>query len=152
MAATFLPLNAASGRRQGLRAEVSLTSAQLLALFTTAVTIVPAPGVGYMIVPRTLIITFVGGSVAYLNGSTGVTSFKVGSTTLAVGGSEAIWLTTVSPNRKIQVLPWAGTTDTAANPPTEDNAALTLSAATANFTAGNGVARVTAYYDIEPTT
>jgi hypothetical protein len=156
LAGTFSPLDLGKGtfpvNAQLRRLSVGLTSAQLLALFTTPVTIVPAPGVGFTIVPTVIVITFVGGSVAYLNGGGGASSFTLGGLSLAVGGAEAIWLVTVSPNRKQQVLPWAGTTDTAASPPAEDNAPLQLSKATANFTAGNGVAQVTAYYTIEPTT
>src|SRR5271154_4081816 len=147
------PFSADPGRVGILRRSVGLSSAQILGLDGAPVTIVPAPGAGFMIVPILIVIQFVGGTVAYLNGSTGVTSFSIGSVlNQAVGGSEAIWLVTVAPNRRTQTLLWLTKTGTAANPPAEDNQPLTLGGATANFTAGTGVAQVTAYYTVEPTT
>jgi len=134
--------------------DVTLSSAQILALFTTAVTLVPAPGVGFFINPIFVKMTFVGGGVAYLDGGGGAVTFAVGGLSDALA-SNAIFLVTVSPNRRTQVLSWAaaaigvGITGTAANPPTEDNAVFTIGKATANFTAGTGTMRLTAYYTIE---
>lgn len=154
LAATFLPTLSDPGRIQTLRREVSLTSANILNLNTIPITILPAPGVGYFISPKRVTIKFTGGTVAYTNGSSAVTKFVLGTSTTAVqlvGGSEAIWLVTIAPNKRIQVIPWAGTTDTAANPPLEDNGALTLQAGTANLVAGNGTAEIVVEYSIEPT-
>lgn len=134
-----------------LRSEVTLTSAEILALEATPVTIVPAPGAGLMIVPHRMVIKFIGGSVAYTNGSSGVSKFTVGDTVQNIGGSEAIWLVTVAPNKRVQILPWAST-GTAGNPPTEDNAPLQIAFGTADLAAGNGIAEIVAYYHIEPTT
>lgn len=134
-----------------LSASVNLTSAQLSALLGTPVNLVPAPGVGFRIVVALIIIRFFGGSVAYTDAG-GAVSFAIGSANLALA-SNAIFLVTVSPNRRIETVGWAAETlDTAANPPTDDNAPMTISKATNNLAAGNGTARITTYYTIEATT
>lgn len=136
--------------------DVSLSSAQILALLGTPVTLVPAPGVGFALMPQFCKIIFTGGGVAYTDAG-GAVSLTLGTLSVALA-SNAIFLVTVSPNRRIQVLvPFAaaigaGVTGTAANPPTEDNAALTLTKITNNFAAGTGTAKITIYYSIEPTT
>ncbi|SRR6266568_2741875 len=131
-------------------AEVSLTSAQLLALLGTPVQIVPAPAAGFRIVPLYFKIIYTGGSVAYTDAG-GAVSFSVGTMSYPLA-SNAIFLVTVSPNRRSQDFVSPGATDTAANPPTDDGAALNISKATNNLAAGNGTAKVTCYYVIEPTT
>jgi hypothetical protein len=94
------------------------------------------------------------GSAAYTDAG-GAVSLSVGSITVALA-SNAIFLVTTSPNRRTQILDFAaaaagtGLTGTAGNPPTEDNAAFTISKATNNFAAGNGTMHITIYYTIEP--
>jgi hypothetical protein len=136
-------------------AELTLSSAQLLALFTTPVTLIPAPGVaGWFTLPHKIIMRFLAGSVAYVDGGGGAITFACGSLSVPLA-SNAIVLVTTSPNRRIQVVDWAaaaagtGVTGTAGNPPTEDNAAFTISKATANLTAGNGTMKITVYYTTE---
>lgn len=139
-----------------LRADLTLTSAQILALFTTAVQLVAAPGVGFWICPYMVIMRLIGGSAAYVDGGGGAVSIGAGTMSIALA-SNAIFLVTVSPNTRKQVIPLyaaavgVGNTDTAANPPTEDNAALTISKATGNFTAGTGTMHISVYYTIEST-
>jgi hypothetical protein len=123
----------------------ALTSPQILALFTTPITLVPAPGVGFTIIPILIVIKLFGGGAAYLDGGGGAITFANGSMSAALG-SNAIFLVTVSPNRRIQSFPWPGATDTAGNPPSDDNAALTIGKATGNFTAGTGTATVLCWY------
>jgi hypothetical protein len=142
----------------GLQAiDVVLSSAQILALFTGAITLIPAPAVGYHLVVRYIKMILFGGSVAYLDGGGGAVTFAVGGQSVALA-SNAIFLVTVSPNRRIQNLDFlsaavgTGVTGTAANPPTEDGAAFTIAKATGNFTAGNGTMKITLYYSVEPTT
>lgn len=140
----------------GLQAvDVVLTSAQILALQTGAITLISAPGVGFHIVPHYVKMIFTGGSVAYTDAG-GAVSFAVGSQAVALA-SNAIFLVTVTPNRRIQNLAvlaaavGVGVTGTAANPPTEDAAPLTIAKITNNFAAGNGTMKLTIYYTIEPT-
>jgi hypothetical protein len=145
------------GPSTGLQvADVTLTSAQILLLQTTPVTLIPAPGItGWMIVPRTLILRFLAGSAAYTDVG-GAVSFLVGANVTAALASNAIFLVTTAPNRRTQMLDFlasaagAGITGTAGNPPTEDNAAMTISKATNQFAAGNGTMHITVYYTVEP--
>lgn len=128
----------------------ALSSANILALQTTPVTLVPAPGVGFMNVPILIVIKFFGGSIAYTDAG-GAVSFAAGSASAALAAN-AIFLVTTSPNRRIQSFPWPGATDTAGNPPTDDNAALVIQKATNNFAAGNGTATILVWYYVVPTT
>lgn len=135
--------------------DTTLTSAQLLALFTGPVTIIPAPGVaGWFLNIDKVVMRLLAGSAAYTDAG-GAVSLTVGSLTVALA-SNAIFLVTVAPNRRIQVVDYAaaaagtGVTGTAGNPPTEDNAAFTMSKATGNLAAGNGTMHLTTYYTTEP--
>ena len=135
--------------------DVTLTSAQILLLQTTPVTIVPSPGVtGWFTKPEKIVLRYIGGTVAYTDAG-GAVSFLVGANMAAALASNAIFLVTVAPNRRIQVLDFyasaagAGITGVAANPPTEDNAAMTISKATNQFAAGNGTMHITVYYTTE---
>jgi hypothetical protein len=133
--------------------EVTLTSAQILALLTVPVTLVPAPGAGFYICPLLVVMKLIAGSAAYTDAG-GAVSLGAGTLTVALS-SNAIFLVTTSPNTRKQLIhPLAaavgvGNTDTAANPPTEDNAAFAISKVTNNFAAGNGTMRITTYYTIE---
>lgn len=127
---------------------IALTSAQILLLLGTPVQVVPAPGVGKMIIPLWARIDFSGGSVAYTNAG-GAVGFNLGSRTVQAVAEGMI--TTVSPNKTHQFTPFAAGVDTAANPPTDENAALTISKITNNYAAGNGTALVTVYYVVEDT-
>jgi hypothetical protein len=129
---------------------VVLSSAQILALLGTPVQLVPAQGVGFSIIPTMIVIKFFGGGVAYTDAG-GAVQFTNGSMSVALG-SNAIFLVTVSPNRRLQSFPWPGATDTAGNPPSDDNAALFISKLTNNFAAGNGTATVLVWYYVVPTT
>lgn len=125
--------------------DITLSSAQLLALLSTPVTIVPAPGLtGWTINPLEAIIRLLGGSAAYTDVG-GAVSFVIGSASFALA-SNAIFLVTVSPNRAIQRFFMPTATDTAANPPTDDNAAMTISKVTNNLAAGTGTCHITTYY------
>lgn len=129
-------------------ADITLSSAQILALQTTPVTIVPAPGVaGWTINPILFILRLLAGSAAYTDVG-GAVSFSIGTASQALA-SNGVFLTTVSPNRAIQRIAGFSATDTAANPPTDDNAPLNISKATNNFAAGNGTMHITVYYTIE---
>jgi hypothetical protein len=128
----------------------SLSSANILALLGTPITLVPAPGAGFVIVPIMIDIVLFAGGAAYTDAG-GAVSFNIGSASVALPNNN-IFLVTVSPNKRIQTFPWAGATDTAGNPPTDDNGALTISKATNNFAAGNGTAKITVHYLVIATT
>jgi len=128
----------------------ALSSAQLLALLGTPVSLVPAPGVGFTIVPLMIVIEFFGGSAAYTDAG-GAVSLNIGTASQALS-TNAIFTTATSPNKQIQRINGFAATDTAGNPPTDDNGALTISKATNNFAAGNGTAKVLVHYLVLPTT
>jgi len=135
--------------------DVTLTSAQILALFTGAITLIPAPGVtGWFLNIDKIVMRLLAGAAAYTDAGGGAVTFAVGGLSVPLA-SNAIFLVTTSPNRRTQVVDWAaaaagtGITGTAANPPTEDNAAFTISKATGNFAAGNGTMHITTYYTVE---
>jgi hypothetical protein len=128
----------------------SLTSVQLLALQTTSVVLVPAPGVGFVIVPTMIVIKFYGGGAAYTDAG-GAVQFT-NSGVVAALASNALFLVTTSPNRRIQYFPWPGGTSTAGNPPPEDNQPLLINKVTNNFAAGTGTATIFTWYYVVPTT
>ena len=135
----------------GLQAiDVSLTSAQLLALLGTPVQLVPAPGVGFTIVVHSVKIIVTGGSAAYTDAG-GAVQVVVGGRVYALA-SNAVFLTVTTPNRQILHTDLDGVVGAAGNPPSDDAAACNINKITNNFAAGNGTAKVTLYYTIEPTT
>lgn len=136
----------------GLQAvDVVLSSAQILALLGTPITLLPALPVGFRYIFVGAKIIFTGGAVAYTDAG-GAVQFKLGAAAIAALASNAIFLVTVTPNRRIQFYDNAGETDTAGNPPDSDGAALTITKITNNFAAGTGTAKITVFYFVEPTT
>lgn len=136
--------------------DITLSSAQILAILSTPITLIPAPGVGFFLYIHKVIMRMLGGSAAYTDVG-GAVSLAVGGLTVALA-SNAIFLVTATPNRRTQIIDFAsaaagtGVTGTAANPPTEDNAAFVMSKVTNTFAAGTGTMHVTTYYTVEPTT
>jgi len=127
-------------------ADVNLTSAQITALVGTSVTLVAAPGAGYMIVPHLIIVRVAGVTAAYTDAG-GAVSFAVGSMSNALAAN-TVFTGPTAGQQSQQLVQFAGTS-TAANPSTNVNAALVISKATNNFAAGSGTAHITTYYTIE---
>lgn len=128
------------------RADILLTSAQILALQTTPVTLVAAPAAGLMIIPESIIIRVFGVTAAYTDAG-GAVSFSVGTMTTALAAN-TIFTGPGSGQRSQQVVSFVGTS-TAAATPTNEAAALTISKATNNFAAGSGTAHITVFYSVE---
>lgn len=128
------------------RRVIQLSSAQLLAIQTTPITLLPAPGPGFKTVLIAAVIEMIAGSVAYTDAG-GAVSFTQGSWTQALAAN-TVFLATAN-QRNAQSVDFAAL-GTSAAAPTYENAALTLAKATNNFAAGNGIATVTLYYTIEP--
>jgi len=116
----------------------------------TPVALVPAPGVGFTIVPKSLKIIVTGGSAAYTDAG-GAVQVVIGGRVYALA-SNAVFLTVTTPNRQILDTVLTGVVGAAGNPPSDDAAACNINKITNNFAAGNGTAKVTLYYTIEPTT
>lgn len=131
-----------------LRADVTLTSAQILALQSGAITLIPAPGAGLMIIPESIVIRLLGGT-AYTDAG-GAVSFNVGTMTAALAAN-TVFTGPTAGQRSQQLFSFAGTS-TAAAPPTNENAAMTISKATNNFAAGTGTAHLTIFYSVESAT
>lgn len=130
------------------RTDIFLTSAQLLTLLGTPVTIIPAPGPGLMIIPETIIIRLIGGT-QYTDAG-GLVAFAVGTMSLSLAAN-TVFTGPSAGQRSQQVIGYAGTS-TAAAPPTNENAPLTISKPTNNFAAGTGTCHITVSYTVESTT
>jgi hypothetical protein len=102
-----------------------------------------------MIVPEAFIIKVQGVTAAYTDAG-GAVSFSVGTMTTALAAN-TVFTGPTNGQRSQQIISFAGTS-TAANPPTNENAALTISKATNNFAAGSGTATITVFYSVESTT
>jgi hypothetical protein len=137
-----------SGFQMDYRLDVTLTSAQILALQTGAIQLIAAPGAGLMICPETIIIRLIGGT-QYTDAG-GAVSFNVGTMTSALAAN-TVFTGPTAGQRSQQVVAFGGTS-TAAAPPTNENAPMTISKATNNFAAGTGTCHITIFYTIETTT
>lgn len=125
-------------------ATVTLTSAQVLAIFTTPVTIVPAPGSGLALVPVAWLSNYTYGGTAYTDGG-GNFQLQAGTSVLGsfataagfwtASASEMKLLSNFTPN--LTVTNWA-------------NKAVTVQQSTGNPTLGNGTVTVTVAYMVVP--
>lgn len=131
------------------RTDIVLTSAQILALQSTPVTLIAAPGAGLMLVPETIILRMLGGT-QYTDAG-GAVSFSVGTMSTALAANTIVTGPNGATQRSQQILAFVGTS-TAAAPPTNENAALTIQKATNNFAAGTGTLHITIFFTVETTT
>lgn len=128
-------------------AQVTVTSAQLLALHTTPVALVPAPGAGNVIQFLGALVTYVYGTTAYtINSSTNLAvQFTDGSGATASSTLATTGVIDQTTNQVRQLSPVATTLTPVAN------AALVLSLAVASPTLGDGTLSVRTLYRVLPT-
>lgn len=136
----------------GLQAvDVVLSSAQILALLGTPITLVPAPAPGFTVVPKSIKIIVFQGSAAYTDAG-GAVQIIVGGRVYALASNAVFTQAGASPNRQILDTVLTGVVGASGNPPSDDGVACQINKITNNFAAGNGTAKVTLYYTVEPTT
>ncbi len=134
----------------------SFTLAQILAAYTTPLTIIPAPGAGFMVVIQQFVLELVYGSAGYAGG--GAAYLQYGSTAhgtnyaTPVAGIPAAVFTGLSASLAIQALGNINTTSGLVTS-VAANAPISYTNATAVFTSGSGgTANWYVYYSIVPTT
>lgn len=117
-------------------AQVNLTAAQIITLFTAPIILIPAPGAGKSIIIDFVLFRYLYGGVAYTGG--GVTTIGYAGGAAAVATVPAATLTAGASSDS--------TLPTTALTVVTQNAALQISTATANFAAGNGTLQIYIYY------
>lgn len=133
--------------------KISLTSAQLLALFSDPVTIIPAPGAGKMIQVVAAIYELIYGSTTY-EGSDGTQGlyYETGESQNAADnfGSQSNNLFQNTANAVASSFGLVSVYDTAGIVPTEDveNQPVVLSSTSADMTTGNGTGAITVIYSV----
>jgi hypothetical protein len=143
----------------GLQATgVMITAAQLLAMNTTPVTIVPAPAAGQFIVPHFAILRYNAGTVAFA-GAVGVLQFSVGTALVDPNTNAGALLTLSTANigaaaSTIETVTLVTATAAGSAPLTTALAAgaLTVKFSAANPTLGNGTLHISVYYNTDTTT
>jgi len=125
-----------------LRASVILTSAQILGMFANPVTLVPAPGSGLLLFPLFAMCETTPGTVNYANGGL----VNIGNVNATFFQFAAATITNASASFHSNN-PGSFLTSTQ----NLNNSPLQITNSTGAFTAGNGTARVTVYYTVEPT-
>lgn len=134
------------------RADLTITSAQLKTLFTTALTLAVAPPTGFFINPVFAVIRYNYGGTAY-SGSTGVMQLIVGTAVLAPAILTLSTANIAASASSLETISLTSVLSTAA-PVTSGFAAgaLTVNFSSANAAAGTGTVHISVYYSIEPTT
>jgi hypothetical protein len=141
-AASFSIAGSVSSAIQNLNAQVSLSSAQILALNATPVTLVAAPGAGKVIVVRGITFKMVTTATAYANG--GALEFRYTNASGAKVTAD-IAAAVVTAGAGTSYTSVAGVTTSLTN---VANAAIVVDNATAAFDTGTGTAQVSIVYDV----
>lgn len=139
----------ATGASVVQQATLALSSADILALNTTPLTVAAAPGAGKWLKPISLTFNITHGTTLF-SGGTSANLYYTNSSGSSVGSAVTTAFTAGTPSSpKIQYFP-LNTSATLATPSAVDNAPLVMSAVSA-FTAGNGSAVVVLDYVTLPT-
>ena len=137
----------------GLSQRTTITSAQVLALNTTGITVVTAPGAGYSVLVNKFAIYSAGGTVAYVIPTT-ADNFTLKYTNVSGAQCAGVISTTGFMDQTTAqiryVNPVAAATTTAASIAPVDNAPVVLTVLAANLTTGNYPISVIVFYDIVP--
>lgn len=124
------------------RARITLTSAQILALNTTPITLVAAGGAGTYISVDEVVATLNAGTVAYTGANAANITYTNGSGVAATGTLAAAFLnTTASTTGSVKAVAVAVTTPVVNSP-------IVISVGTANPGAGNGTMSLDISYRI----
>lgn len=119
---------------------VTLSSAQLLAIFTTPVTLVPAQGANTLVMPIFITAEYLPGGTQYTDGGGSLTA-NSDAMTLSLGATAGWWS---SASKRIITSAAGGYTATGGA--FTGNQAMTIHNNTANPTLGNGTALVVCQY------
>jgi hypothetical protein len=133
----YNPAGAVPGVTQ--RQRVTLTSAQILALFTTPITLIAAPGAGMYVSVDEIVGILKFGTIAYTGANAGIVSYTSGAGAAATSAPAAAWINSASTTAVklvgVAVTPVA-------------NAPVVLSVGTANPGAGDGTMTLDVSYRV----
>jgi hypothetical protein len=125
------------------RVKVSLSSAQILNMFSSPVVLVPAPGAGYAIDVISIMVRFTYGTIAY-SGNTNLIIQSSHLTPLAIGTNSVILPSSVN---RMGAIVKNGISGVAANQ-YQENSAIQITTQTGNPSAGDGTLDVYITYGI----
>ncbi|HZT29503.1 MAG TPA: hypothetical protein VFA33_06450 [Bryobacteraceae bacterium] len=124
--------------------QVSLTAAQLIAMYTTPVSILPAPGAGKVLIIDAIAFQFKHGASQFTGG--GAVTFVFHGTAVTPHTGNVAAATIQAAADDVQYL--GPNTSAAIDLQTAINLGLDIKNATAAFAAGNGTAIVTVWYSV----
>lgn len=125
------------------RVTVQVTSAQLKALHSTAVTLIAAPGAGKAILVNSMFANFVFGTVQYTGGGAIQLQYHGQATNLLISTIAAATIQAAA-NASL----FFGPASTASGIVVQTNTGIDIQAGTADFAAGDGVLNVTLEYKV----
>lgn len=128
-----------------LETSIALTSAQLLALFSAPVTLIPAPGAGKAIYVEYMVFEMNRTATAYTGANTTSLVYHGSTTAITLPLLGTVFTTAAAAQTVTVVSGLGGATN---GTPLTANTAVDLATATANYAAGTGTAKVFLKYSI----